>query len=195
MPRQRAFNKEDVIEQAMLLFWAKGYEATSIRDLKDRMRISSSSMYEVFGDKRGIFLLALARFCEIERERISQMAASAPTPQALIEALFASVEEVIQPHSVQTQGSLAFNTMVEFGTRDADITPLLLNHYFGIAEIIAERIAQGQSSGAIVSQDDPLQIAHTILSTLQGVATIKGVKPDFDYVQSITRMILKLLNS
>jgi TetR/AcrR family transcriptional repressor of nem operon len=34
MPRQREFNQDEVIDRAMRLFWAQGYEATSIRDLK-----------------------------------------------------------------------------------------------------------------------------------------------------------------
>src|SRR5690554_1038604 len=97
MARPREFDKDEVIERAMLLFWEQGYEATSIRDLKKAMGISSSSMYEVFGDKRGIFLLALARFCELERGRIAQMAADAPTPQHFIEQLFATIEVITQP--------------------------------------------------------------------------------------------------
>lgn len=193
MPRQREFNKQDVIERAMRLFWAQGYEATSIRDLKETMGISSSSMYEVFGDKRGVFLAALAHFCEIERERIAQMAQAAPTPQVFIEQLFASVEDVTQPQP-QTQGSLAFNAMVEFGTLDPDVTPLLLDHYFGIVAIIAAVLEQGQAEGTVTRQAAPLDLAHTILTTLQGLATVKGVKPDFAHVQAITQIILHLLS-
>jgi TetR/AcrR family transcriptional repressor of nem operon len=156
------------------------------------MGISSSSMYEVFGDKRGIFLLALARFCQIERQRIAQMAQAAATPQAFIEQLFASVEDVTQPQP-QTQGSLAFNAMVEFGTLDPDVTPLLLDHYFGIVAIIAGVLEQGQATGSVTSQAPALDLAHTILTTLQGVATVKGVKPDFAHVHAITQIILHLL--
>ena len=105
----------------MLLFWRQGYEATSIRDLIGAMGISSSSMYEVFGDKRGIFLAALARYCEIERESIAQMAAGAPTPYQFIENLFASVETVVHTDSGTHNGSLVFNTMVEL-TKSGDRT-------------------------------------------------------------------------
>ena len=44
MARIREFNKDEVIDRAMMLFWAQGYEVTSIRDLKETMGISSSSM-------------------------------------------------------------------------------------------------------------------------------------------------------
>ncbi|MCB9453584.1 MAG: TetR/AcrR family transcriptional regulator [Anaerolineaceae bacterium] len=194
MARKREFDREQVIERAMLLFWAQGYEATSIRELKAVMEISSSSMYEVFGDKRGVFLAALARFCEIERARIAEMAAQAPTPQQFIVQLFASLEDIVQTQLRTYSGSLVFNTMVEFGTRDADITGLMLAHYLHIAEIITEVLAHAQAAGTIASQDSPLHLAYTILSTLQGVATVKSVKPDFAYVDAITTAAIRLLS-
>jgi TetR/AcrR family transcriptional repressor of nem operon len=65
MARQREFNKEEVLEQAMMVFWVQGYEATSVRDLQAATGISSSSMYEAFGDKRRLFLATLARYCAL----------------------------------------------------------------------------------------------------------------------------------
>lgn len=194
MARKREFDKDQVLDRAIQLFWAQGYETTSIRDLIDAMQISSSSMYEVFGDKRGIYLAALARFCTLERAQISQMAADAPTPQQFIQQLFATLEAVVQPDS-RAYGSLAFNAMVEFGTRDPDVTKLLLDHYFGIAEIITGVLAEAQRLGSIANQQAPQHLAYTILSTLQGVATLKGVKPDFAYAGAITQVILTLIDS
>lgn len=193
MARPREFNKDDVIERAMRLFWEKGYEATSIRDLKQATGISSSSMYEVFGDKRGIFLIALTRFCELERADIARKAMEASTAQTFIEQLFASVENG-SPSDSSARSSMALNAMVEFGTLDPHVTQLLLAHYFGIVAIVADVLTKGQQQGTVLSQTPPLEMAYTIVSTLHGVATLKGVKPDFAYVAAIRTNILKLLN-
>lgn len=194
MARKREFDKDAVLQQAMLLFWARGYEATSIRELKQAMGISSSSMYEAFGDKRGIFLQALARFCELERAQIAQMARQAPSATVFIEGLFSSVER-IAVGTPQTNGSMAFNAMVEFGTQDADVTELLLSHYLGIAEIITAVLAQAQARQHIHTQAAPEHLAHTILSALYGVVTLKGAKPDFAHSGAVGTMMVKLLNS
>lgn len=191
MARQREFIESDVIEQAMWLFAAQGYEATSIRDLKQAMAISSSSMYEAFGDKRGIFLAALARFCELERAQIARMAADSADPREFIQRLFASIDSLVAQTDPPVHTSLAFSAMVEFGTRDSQVTRLLLAHYFGIAEIIAGMLAQAQGKSA--SDDAPLPLAYTLLSTLHGVATLKSVKPDFQHVPDIAQAMLKLL--
>lgn len=192
MARRREFNIDEVLERATLLFAAQGYEATSIRDLKATMGISSSSMYETFGDKRGIYLAVLRRYCTYEQARIAQMAQDAVTPERFIQNLFGSVELAAQPTS-PVRGSLAFSAMVEFGTHDPDVTELLLEHYFKIAEIVAEVLAAGQAAGQISDREAPLHVAYTILSTLQGFATLKGVKPDFPYGSAITQVILHTL--
>jgi TetR/AcrR family transcriptional repressor of nem operon len=194
MARKRAFDKDAALEQAMLIFWKEGYEATSTRALQDAMGISSSSMYETFGDKRSVFLAALARFCELERDQTSRMAHAMPTATQFIEQLFVSAETIVQGAS-STYGSMAFNTMVEFGMRDADVTELLFAHYLAIAEIIAGVLARAQTTGAITAQEDPLQLAHVILSALQGFVTVKGMKPDFAYGSTFKQVILRLLNS
>lgn len=192
MARQREFDRDEVINRAMLLFWERGYEATSIRDLIEVMGISSSSMYDAFGDKRGVFLAALARFCEHERARIAQMARDEAAPAQLIERLFDSLDEAVQSRT-HAQGSLAFNAMVEFGTRDPGVTQLLLDHYLAIGTIVADVIARGQQQGTVASQQDSQALAFTILSALQGVAVVKGVKPDFPFSKAIAHILSQCL--
>ena len=43
----------------MKCFWHRGYEATSVRDLADKMGISGPSLYNAYGDKRALFVQAL----------------------------------------------------------------------------------------------------------------------------------------
>lgn len=192
MARPREFDKDDVIEKAMFLFWQQGYEVTSVRDLTKATGMSSSSMYEVFGDKRGIFLAALARFCEIEKANIAQMAVDATTPHAFIETLFGSIPSLHAPDTIG-KGSLSFNTMVEFGVRDMAVTELLLTHYFGIGELIAQVLEQGQRNGIVTNKLPAQDLALTILTTLQGLATISGVKPDATSASNVVQVLLHLM--
>ena len=50
------------MEQAVQLFWEKGYEQTSINDLTKAMGIAAPSLYAAFGDKRSLFDEAVARY-------------------------------------------------------------------------------------------------------------------------------------
>jgi TetR/AcrR family transcriptional regulator, copper-responsive repressor len=47
--RPREFDKDSVLEQAMLVFWRNGYEGTSLSDLTAAMNINRPSLYSTFG--------------------------------------------------------------------------------------------------------------------------------------------------
>jgi len=57
--RNRSFDKNDALEQAMLVFWANGYPGTSLSDLTNAMEINKSSLYSVFGNKENLFNQAI----------------------------------------------------------------------------------------------------------------------------------------
>ena len=59
MARPRGFDEDKVIKRAMAIFWERGYDATSIRDLEKATGLSRISIYNTFGDKEGLFLRAL----------------------------------------------------------------------------------------------------------------------------------------
>ncbi|WP_370677251.1 TetR/AcrR family transcriptional regulator [Pleomorphomonas sp. PLEO] len=57
--RPRAFDREAALAVATRLFWTKGFEATSIADLTEAMKIGSPSLYAAFGSKEGLYAEAL----------------------------------------------------------------------------------------------------------------------------------------
>jgi len=61
--RPRSFDKDTAVHQAMQLFWQRGYEPTSLTDLKAVMgNISAASFYAAFGSKEALFREVLARY-------------------------------------------------------------------------------------------------------------------------------------
>src|SRR5437588_10770448 len=64
MARPKTFDRTEMLDRAMELFWYRGYEATSIHDLLEHLEISRQSLYDTFGDKHALFLEALKRYEE-----------------------------------------------------------------------------------------------------------------------------------
>src|SRR3984957_10866433 len=58
----KQFNRNEVLDRAMEVFWRNGYQATSIQDLVEATGVNRGSLYTTFGDKRGFFLAILERY-------------------------------------------------------------------------------------------------------------------------------------
>src|SRR5688500_2433744 len=62
MVRTREFDTEAAVSRAMELFWSRGYEATSMRDLTRHLGLGQGSVYAAFGDKEGLYRAALEHY-------------------------------------------------------------------------------------------------------------------------------------
>ncbi len=60
--RPRCFDEEKALDQAMLVFWEKGFEGASLGDLTSAMGIKPASLYAAFGNKEALFRKALERY-------------------------------------------------------------------------------------------------------------------------------------
>ena len=87
--RPISFDKEAALEAAMLLFWERGYEGTSMADLTQAMGLNPSSIYAAFGDKHALFQLAAERYRE-KRAMYAGKALEEPTLEKFIRALFSN---------------------------------------------------------------------------------------------------------
>jgi TetR/AcrR family transcriptional repressor of nem operon len=59
MARPREFDELTALEAAVECFWQRGYKATSVRDLADKMGLSVPSLYNAYGDKHALYARAL----------------------------------------------------------------------------------------------------------------------------------------
>ena len=85
--RPISFDKHAALEAAMLLFWERGYEGTSMADLTQAMGLNPSSIYAAFGDKHALFQLAVKRYMEM-RAQYAAKALEEPTLEKVVRALF-----------------------------------------------------------------------------------------------------------
>ena len=60
--RPKTFDRETALDAAMLLFWERGFEQTSVDELAAAMGIRTSSLYSSFGDKEELFLAAVDHY-------------------------------------------------------------------------------------------------------------------------------------
>src|ERR1700712_286712 len=83
--RPLSFDRDTALEQAMHVFWERGYEAASITDLTAAMGITPPSLYAAFGDKAKLFLEAIERYALGPGSAGPRALAEEPTARGAIE--------------------------------------------------------------------------------------------------------------
>src|SRR5690606_37524131 len=119
MGRPREFDETEVLDAAVDCFWEHGYEATSTRELADRMGLTGASLYNAFGDKRTLYRKALDHYIETSfEERVRRLEGRLPPRQA-IGAFFA---EIIQRSldDDRRRGCMLVNSALEVAPHDPE---------------------------------------------------------------------------
>ena len=75
MARPIEFDRPKALNQALALFWRKGYQATSLADLLAEMHIGRSSFYAAFSDKRSLYIECLDLFAARTLEMLQRIRA------------------------------------------------------------------------------------------------------------------------
>jgi AcrR family transcriptional regulator len=86
--RPKGFDRDEVLDAAMVLFWSRGFEQTSVDELADAMGIRTSSLYSSFGDKETLFLDAVAHYRDGRGRVYDTSLAAGATAKAGFENLF-----------------------------------------------------------------------------------------------------------
>jgi TetR/AcrR family transcriptional regulator, transcriptional repressor for nem operon len=121
MARPRQFDEKDAVTSATELFWRRGYHATSVRDLGDALKLTPSSLYRTFTDKRTLFLRALDHYRATESTQARQRldAADRPVREVLREWMLWLV--TCAADGTCGRGCFVVNTATELGTTDEKV--------------------------------------------------------------------------
>src|SRR6266403_3641759 len=147
MARPREFDREEALERATGVFWAKGYASTSTDDLLTAMGIGRQSLYNAFQDKRALYLEALERYQRTtiagHLQRLNGTASPIAGVQALLLGLISSKDDI------RALGCMGVGAICEFGSTDPDIAALRSKVSPVLHGRLVDRLEEGQAAGEI----------------------------------------------
>jgi AcrR family transcriptional regulator len=100
--RPLSFSHSEALLAAMYVFWAKGYDGASMKDLTSAMGINSPSLYAAFGDKHQLYLQTIE--CYASGDACSPLIAFETEPD-IAKALFAFLSAVIDYSTQHESGA------------------------------------------------------------------------------------------
>ena len=194
MARPREFDPENVLDRVMQVFWAKGYEATSLDDLCDATGLSRSSLYGAFGDKRQLLLQSLDYYIDRGTSRIAA-ALSRPIPvrEALAGLLGELVDTIVAGPG--RRGCFIGNCAAEVARHDRQAMTRVQRALLRNETLFREALETAQSRGELSASADPQALARFLTSALQGLRLVGKANPDRAVLTDIASVILRCLDN
>ncbi|RED53776.1 TetR/AcrR family transcriptional regulator [Aestuariispira insulae] len=171
MPKTITYDKEKVLNQAMIQFWKAGYEATSVQDLVEVTGINRASIYNSFGDKKGLFLAAVDHYL---KQANAKRVGALEQDGSAIEAIQSYLEDVVAFSFSEGRklGCLITNSLVEVSPLDIEIGAHIKPVLDKVEDDFYQALLRAQKQGEIRPGADLRALARFLTGQVQGLRVL-----------------------
>ena len=167
--RPREFDRSAALEAAMVLFWRKGFAATSMNDLCDAMNVRSPSLYAAFGSKEALYLEAIQHYVRTFGPPVWDGLAEGATARAGVQNLLLAATESLPESHVTPGGCMAALAAVcdEWPAGIAGVVRKIRVEMLGM---LRSRLEAGVANGELPATTDVEGLSRFYFSVYQGMA-------------------------
>lgn len=166
--RPRAFDREAALQAAMTVFWEKGFTASSMTDLCQRMGINSPSLYAAFGSKEALYTEAMAYYVKKFSPLIWAAIEQAPTARAGFEAFLMGSARELTGTTWPTGCMLTLSTVASEG--EGCLGEQVIAARQGALTVLEARLHQAVAEGELPASVDIKGLARMFSCVQQGMS-------------------------
>ncbi len=193
MARPREFDADVALQRATEVFWTRGFEQTSLDDVCAATGLRRSSLYAAFGDKRELYLRALARYEERSIERIAAALDGRPIRRAMADFLDRLIADIVSGPG--RRGCFIGNCAAELARLDRQAAARVRESLGRIESAFRDPLAQARARGELRRATDVLALARFLVAAIQGLRLVGKANPDRAALDDIARVILRCLDT
>jgi len=169
MSRKIEFHYDNAVDQAMRVFWGKGYSDASLRDLLKAMKIGEGSFYNTVKSKKQLYLECLNRYGEVEGNKRISALTSAPNARlglrAMLSAMFDCLDDPKSPSSLCMIAAMISNDVMA----DSELKKAAIAHVNQGKKLIEKKIDEDKKAGRLSKSYDSHTVADVIVTYFQGI--------------------------
>lgn len=167
--RPRAFDRDDALLRAMELFWANGYDGTSLSELTSAMGINSPSLYAAFGSKEALFREAIDLYGRTEGPDIWGALVGASSAREAV-AGFLRASAVSFTRADKPRGCLIVLSGLQSGDTSASVRDALKEHRAHNVDGLLAPLRRAVDAGELPPTLDCSAVATFYATVQQGMS-------------------------
>ena len=190
MGRTRNFDVDEVLDRAMVVFWRRGYEATSLTELTSAMGIARPSLYAAFGNKEDLFKRALERYIDGPSAYVRE-ALTKPTCREVMQALLHGAAD-LQTDPATPPGCMMVQGGAPAGADSPRVGEALTEVRLAGENLIRERFAQGAREGDLPPGIDAAGLAMYVRTVIYGMAVRAASGAGRDDLETTCQLTMRI---
>ncbi|MCZ4244114.1 TetR/AcrR family transcriptional regulator [Pedobacter sp. HCMS5-2] len=187
MARNKEFDIAERLGKAKDLFWEKGYNATSMHDLVDTMKLNPGSIYGTFGGKHQLFMESLKMYCAQSLVHYENAATKAKSP---LDAIKAIIQKAIERAFTEDKACLLVKSSFELAKSDAEAHALLKQESAALISMLEKLIRLAQAADEINPNKDAKTMATFIVVSFAGFWQMQLLFNDETMVRNMSKLLL-----
>ncbi len=168
MGRTKQFDERQALMSAMLVFWDKGYEASSVQDIEQATGLNRTSLYNAFGNKRAIFDRVMSCYKESVMSALFAELDGAPDIKEGIRRLLNGALDIHFDED-NPGGCLVVLSILESGQHDEQSQASMQQTIHDLKSALQARLSKAKKSGELSKGLDAGSTATTITTTMAGM--------------------------
>lgn len=168
--RPRAYDTGTALKRATEAFWRSGYSGTSLDSIAEATGMNPPSLYAAFGNKRALYLQALAHYWDVSLAATREaLADDLPLKDALMRAYEAALSFYFSEKGA-ARGCFVLGTAVTEALDDAIIRKSVASGLQTIDADFEARLRAARDKGELKGDADPAALALLASATMHSIA-------------------------
>lgn len=191
MSRNREFDYDKAIGEAMLIFWRYGYSGASLRDLLKAMKIGEGSFYNSVKSKKNLYLECLKRYRETEGKKRIHALESAPNASLGIRNLIGAIFDCLDNPKNPSKLCMFAAMISEDVMADGELKKFAIAAINRGQALIEEKLNEDKKEGRLPKSYDSHTVAFVIVTYCQGIWRMAMISYQRDQFERESEAFLK----
>lgn len=192
MVRTREFDPDIALQNAMHVFWERGFRHASLMNLVKATGVGKKGLYSVFGNKYQLYIKAMEYYKCMQAEELLYDIEKQGAGYAEIRDLFKRALNFTQS-DYGSRGCLVCNAMAEFGDQEPEIWRATTTHIDRFRKAFREALESSLKKREINSSINVKKQANFLSSVLQSLMLMSRAGTDYSVMKDTVDLTLQSL--
>ncbi|MGQ7846422.1 TetR/AcrR family transcriptional regulator [Granulosicoccus sp. 3-233] len=196
MARTARFDRQVALDNAVELFWTRGYYASSMKQIEGALDMRPGSLYATFGNKSGLFAEALQAYAARSGGDLQQMMGGSQSP---IEGLKGYLRSFARPchkgAGVPSKACMLVKTLLELNDEDADLRTQVEALLATVEQGLCRILEKGKDAGELRADVDCARLARLLQTQIIGLRAFAARNVPDEQIEALADDMISLLDT